>query len=249
MGNMMTLGNVETSFQAYVSEPAGTPRGGLLLIHEIWGLVDHIKDVADRYAAEGYLVLAPDLMAQTGMTPEVADEVLAALADPDPEQRSKVQPRLRELTSPLHSPEFAEQAVAALRACVNHLEGVPGLAGRVAVTGFCFGGGYSFELATKEPRLRAAVPFYGSADFSEEELGRIKCPVLAFYGDEDTPLVTKLPILKARMYAAGVDFEPVVYPGTGHAFFNDSTPARYNADAAQDAWKRTLAFLERSLNG
>ena len=245
----MTVGNAATSIRAYVSEPPGTAKGGLVLVHEIWGLVDHIKDVADRYAAEGYLVLAPDLMAQTGMTPEVAGEVLQALADPDPEQRSRVQPRLRELTSPLHSPEFAEQTVAALRLCFDHLENLPGLAGRVAVTGFCFGGGYSFALATAEPRLRAAVPFYGSADFTEEELGRISCPVLAFYGDQDTPLVRTLPILKAKMYAAGVDFEAVVYPGTGHAFFNDSTPARYNAHAAQDAWSRTLAFLDRSLNG
>jgi len=250
---MMTIGNAETSVQAYVSEPAAgrfheKPKGGLLLISEIWGMVDHIKDVADRFAAEGYLVLAPDLLTDIGMTPDVAAEVLTGLADPDPEQRSKVQPRLREITSPLHSPEFADKAVAALRACFDHLEGVPVLAGRVAVAGFCFGGTYSFTLAAKEPRLRAAVPFYGTCDFSEEELGRINCPVLAFYGEEDKALVDKLPLVKARMFGAGVDFEAVVYPGTGHAFFNDSTPIRYDADAATDSWKRTLAFLEQSLN-
>jgi carboxymethylenebutenolidase len=178
----------------------------------------------------------------------VAGEVLRALADPDPEQRSKVQPRLRHITSPLHSPEFADKAIAALRTCFDHLEGVPGLAGRVAVTGFCFGGGYSFALATKEPRLRAAVPFYGSSDFTVEELVRINCPVLAFYGEQDAALVDMLPELKRRMAAAKVDFHAVVYPGTGHAFFNDSTPVRYNADAAGDAWNRTLAFLDRNLN-
>ncbi|TDL33256.1 dienelactone hydrolase family protein [Arthrobacter nitrophenolicus] len=247
MGNMRTLGNAATSVQAYISEPPGQPKAGLLLIHEIWGLVDHIKDVADRYAAEGYLVLVPDVMTDIGMTPEVAGEVLRALADPDPEQRSKVQPRLRKLTSPLDSPEFAERTLEALQVCFNHLEGIPGLAGRVAVTGFCFGGGYSFALATREPRLRAAVPFYGSADFTGEELRRITCPVLAFYGEQDRALVDKLPELKKKMSAAGVDFEAVVYPRTGHAFFNDSTPARYNAHAATDAWTRTLAFLDRSL--
>lgn len=254
----MTVGNIQTTVQAYVSEPPasesagvgqpGAPKGGLLLISEIWGLVDHIKDVADRFAAEGYLVLAPDLLTDIGMTPEVAAEVLEVLADPDPEQRSTAQPRLREITAPLHSPEFSEKALAALRTCFDHLEGVPALAGRVAVAGFCFGGTYSYALATKEPRLRAAVPFYGSCDSSEEELANINCPVLAFYGEEDKALVDKLPLLKARMFGAKVDFEAVVYPGTGHAFFNDSTPFRYDADAAADSWKRTLAFLEESLS-
>ncbi|MFE8887667.1 dienelactone hydrolase family protein [Pseudarthrobacter enclensis] len=253
MGHMMTVGNAETSVQAYVSEPAPgpfqeKPKGGLLLISEIWGLVDHIKDMADRFAAEGYLVLAPDLLTDIGMTPDVAAEVLEGLADPDPEQRSKVQPRLRQLTSPLHAPGFAEKAAAALAVCFDHLEGVPALAGRVAVAGFCFGGTYSFTLATREPRLRAAVPFYGTCEFTEEELAGINCPVLAFYGEQDKALVDKLPLVKARMYGAKVDFEAVVYPGTGHAFFNDSTPARYDSAAATDSWQRTLAFLERSLS-
>jgi carboxymethylenebutenolidase len=109
------------------------------------------------------------------------------------------------------------------------------------------GGTYTFSLAAAEPRLRAAVPFYGHAEFKDAELGAIACPVLAFYGGKDTALMEELPGLKGRMAAAGVDFETVVYPETGHAFFNDTNRYTYNAEAAADAWTQALAFLDRSL--
>ena len=245
MGQMITVGNATATFHAYLSEPSGPPKGGLVMLHEIWGLVDHAKEVADRFAAEGYLVVAPDLLSDVGITQEVAAELQQTLADP--ETRSKAQPRMRELTAPLRSPEFAERTTNTVQACFNHLEGVAGLAGRVAVTGFCFGGTYSFALAVKEPRLRAAVPFYGHSEYTEEELRGINCPVLAFYGERDAALVDQLPSLEAKMAAAGVDFEAVVYPGTGHAFFNDTNPRTYDQHAAVDAWRRTLDFLRRSL--
>lgn len=241
----MTIGNSETSVQAYVSEPAGQPKGALIVIHEVWGLVDHTRDVTDRFAAEGYLVVAPNLLADTAMTPELAKELQSALFDP--QQRSKAQPKLREVMAPLHAPDFAARTNAAVQACFDHLNGIPAVAGRVAVTGFCFGGTYSFSLAMQEPRLRAAVPFYGHADFSDEKLRGITCPVLAFYGLNDKALTDKLPELEARMAAAGVDFNAVVYPGTGHAFFNDTNHWTYNADATADSWNRTLAFLDRNV--
>jgi carboxymethylenebutenolidase len=246
MGNMMALGNAETSVQAYVSEPAGPPKGGLVVVHEVWGLVRHTKDVADRFAAEGYVAVAPDLLSGAGGVPDLSGELQEAAFDP--QQRSNAQPRLRKHMAPMRSPEYAKHAVAALRVCFDHLEGVPGLAGRVAATGFCLGGTYTFSLAVAEPRLRAAVPFYGHAEFKDAELRAINCPVLAFYGEQDSALVEELPGLKHRMRAAGVDFEAVVYPGTGHAFFNDTNMYTYNAEAAEDSWRRTLAFLERSLS-
>ncbi|NUP59521.1 MAG: dienelactone hydrolase family protein, partial [Pseudarthrobacter sp.] len=165
MGNMMTLGNAATSVHAYISEPDGTPRGGLVVTHEVWGLVGHTKDVADRFAAEGYLAVAPDLLTGAGGTADLTGELQEAAFDP--EQRSNAQPRLRKHMAPIRSPEYGKHAVAALRACFDHLEGVPGLAGRVAATGFCLGGTYTFSLAVAEPRLRAAVPFYGHAEFSD----------------------------------------------------------------------------------
>lgn len=245
MGEMVQIGNSETSVEAYLSEPAGKPKGGLVVIHEVWGLVDHTKDVADRFAAEGYVALAPNLLADTGMTPELAAELQSTLFDP--EQRAKAQPQLRELMAPLRAPGFAEKTTAAVRACFEHLYDLAGTGGRVAVTGFCFGGTYSFSLAVHEPRLRAAVPFYGHADFSLEQLRGISCPVLAFYGKKDTALIDKLPGLERLMAEAGVDFTPVVYPGTGHAFFNDTNQWTYSEDASRDAWRRTLEFLEKNL--
>lgn len=242
----MALGNAETSVQAYVSEPAGTPKGGLVVVHEVWGLVRHTKDVADRFAAEGYVAVAPDLLSGAGGVPDLSGELQEAAFDP--QQRSNAQPRLRKHMAPMRSPEYAKHAVAALRVCFDHLEGVPGLAGRVAAMGFCLGGTYTFSLAVAEPRLRAAVPFYGHAEFKDAELRAINCPVLAFYGEQDSALMEELPGLKHRMRAAGVDFEAVVYPGTGHAFFNDTNRYTYNAEAAEDSWRRTLAFLERSLS-
>ncbi|TQJ35491.1 carboxymethylenebutenolidase [Arthrobacter sp. SLBN-122] len=242
----MALGNAETSVQAYVSEPAGTPKGGLVVVHEVWGLVRHTKDVADRFAAEGYVAVATDLLSGVGGVPDLSGELQEAAFDP--QQRSNAQPRLRKHMAPMRSPEYAKHAVAALRVCFDHLEGVPGLAGRVAATGFCLGGTYTFSLAVAEPRLRAAVPFYGHAEFKDAELRAINCPVLAFYGEQDSALMEELPGLKHRMRAAGVDFEAAVYPGTGHAFFNDTNRYTYNAEAAEDSWRRTLAFLERSLS-
>lgn len=244
MGHMLTISHNGTTLDAYVGEPAGRPKGGLIVIHEVWGLVGHTKDVADRFAAEGYLVLAPDLLAGTAMTPELAAELQVKLFDP--EQRSIAQPKLREAMAPLHAPGFADRTLASLQACFEHLYAMPALAGRVAVSGFCFGGTYSFSLAAREP-LRAAVPFYGHADLPVERLGSITCPVLAFYGEKDAALVDKLPVLTEMMDRAGVDFTPVVYPGTGHAFFNDTNTWTYDADSARDAWTRTLSFLATNL--
>lgn len=243
---MMALGNAATSVQAYVSEPAAAPRGGLVVVHEVWGLVPHTTDVADRFAAEGYVAVAPDLLSGAGGVPDLSGELQAAAFDP--QQRSNAQPRLRKHMAPIRAPEYAKHALAALRVCFDHLEGLPGLAGRVAATGFCLGGTYTFSLAAAEPRLRAAVPFYGHADFRDAELQAINCPVLAFYGGQDSALMEELPGLKRQMRAAGVDFEAVVYPGTGHAFFNDTNRYTYNAEAAEDSWRRMLAFLDRSLS-
>ncbi|MGZ4661361.1 MAG: dienelactone hydrolase family protein [Arthrobacter sp.] len=245
MGKMVTIGNETSSVDAYLSEPAGTPKGGLIVIHEVWGLVQHTKDVADRFAAEGYLVLAPSLLADTGMTPVLAAELQATLFDP--EQRSMAQPKLREIMAPLHAPEFAVRTTAAVQACFDHLYELPGLEGKVAVTGFCLGGTYSFSLATQEPRLRAAVPFYGRADFSVEQLRNITCPILAFYGEQDTALMDKLPEQQKHMAEAGVKFTPVVYPATGHAFFNDTNRWTFNPEAAEDSWHRTLNFLDEAM--
>lgn len=233
-------------FGAYVVRPTGELKGALIVIHEIWGLVDHIKSIADRYAAEGYLVLAPDLLSSIGIEAQVGAELFAIRNSPDEKVRSEGQPRLRDAFSSISAPGYAEWAVAALRSAVDYLQQQPGVDGRVAVTGFCFGGTYTYALAAADPRVRAALPFYGGAP-DAEGIARIDCPIYAFYGQNDPSLIDALPGVTETMQRAGVDFTTRVYSGTGHAFFNDTNPHTYDADAAADAWAEANAFLDRHL--
>ncbi len=237
---------------AYHTYPDGTggdtvaqKHPGLIVIEEIWGVADHIKSVADRFAAEGYSVLSPELLPKgllEILTPQIQKDLF------DPEKRDAVQPKLREAMQPIHQPEYARNAIATLKACVDYLaadENVDATHG-IAVVGFCFGGTYAFHLAANDSRIRAAVPFYGQAP-TPEEIPNINCPVLAFYGDQDAHLMETLPALRENMARDGKSFEAVVYPGAGHAFFNDTNARMYRAEAAGDAWKKTLAFLEKSI--
>jgi carboxymethylenebutenolidase len=244
MGQLVDLNDGE--FAAYVAEPRDTVRGGLVVIHEIWGLVDHIKDVADRLAENGYVAVAPDLLSGIGISPEVGQELLAIRTSEDASERSRFQPLLRDKLAPAHSPKFAEWALSALQHAVDYLAGRPDVAHRIGVVGFCFGGSYSFALAAADSRIRVAVPFYGQPP-ELADAGKIACPVLAFYGDQDTRVVGNLPDVETAMAEAGVDFISHVYPGVGHAFFNDTSPQTYDAIAAADAWNRTLAMLDQSL--
>jgi carboxymethylenebutenolidase len=241
MGSMQTVNNVSV----YRAEPQGELRGALIVIHEIWGLVPHITDVADRYAAEGYLVLAPDLLSDAGVTPEIGTELFEMMYDTDEQRRTTNQPRLREAFAASRAPDFAAGAIAKLKTVVDALEAENGVDGRIGVLGFCFGGSYSFSLAESDPRVKAAVPFYGSAEPSE--VASIHCPVLAFYGDQDERLMDALPALEKAMTAAGVDFEAKVYADAGHAFFNDTNPHSFDPAAAGDAWSRSLEFVRANL--
>jgi carboxymethylenebutenolidase len=232
--------------KVYRAVPEGEPRGGIILIHEIWGLVPHITGVADRFAAEGYVVVAPDLLSDAGISPQFGLELHALMSDPDEARRTEAQPRLREAMSPLRSPEFATSAMTRLRTSVDALAAEPGVDGRIAVVGFCFGGTYSFALAAADDRIRAAVPFYGTAP-APDRIATIACPVLALYGAHDPALIDALPGVRSEMAAAGVDFTDHVYPDAAHAFFND-TGSRYRQDDAADAWERTLAFLDERIS-
>jgi carboxymethylenebutenolidase len=247
MGRMITL-EADGPFDAYVVEPEGAqpPRGGLVVIHEIWGLVDHIKDVADRFAREGYVVVAPDLLSRVGVRPQLGQQLQEIMFSPDERVRSEGQPRLREATAPTQAPRFAAWAITALRAAIDWLEETPGVGNRVAVTGFCFGGTYAFALAAEDPRIRAAVPFYGAPP-QVTETDKITAPVLAFYGDRDERLMTSLPEVEQTLRSGGVSFTSHVYAGAGHAFFNDTNPRTYVPAAAADAWTRALGFLDRAV--
>jgi carboxymethylenebutenolidase len=235
-----------STVDAYLCEPEGAVRGGVVLIHEIWGLVDQIKDVAERLAGQGYVTIAPDLLGPVGLPAEAGSALLAVMSDPDPAVRNAAQPRLRESTAPIHAPEFAAFAIDALQRCVDQLAARPEVGERIAVTGFCFGGSYAFALAAADPRIVAAAPFYGSPP-ALDTVGDITASVYAFYGGKDERLMQSLPEVTQAMTDAGVDFTVQVYPEAGHAFFNDANPLAYDEAAAADAWARLLAFFEWSL--
>ncbi len=250
---------------AYVAMPAGEGRHpALIVVSEIWGLVDHIREVARRFAQEGYLTLAPDLYTgelKEAMSPSNIMAGMMFLRDAPPEvQRdpSRLQGRLSELSSGqqsairtlmrVMSPEQREAFAWDLVGAVEYLASRPDVqADRVGSLGFCMGGGLTGRLATLTPRLGAAVIFYGENP-PLEAVAAIRCPVLALYGAEDHRITDTVPDLVEAMEREGKDFDHHVYPAAKHAFFNDTGP-NFDPEAAADAWIRVLAFLDRALKG
>jgi carboxymethylenebutenolidase len=238
MDKMITIDGVPV----YRVEPTGVCRGGVIVVHEIWGLNDHTKNVAKRFAAEGYLVLAPDLLFETTIKAFATPEMQEGLFNP--KTRNEMQPKLRSLMAPIQAPEFGHKTAGRIKAIFEYLHTEPLSQQKVGIVGYCFGGSTSFTLAVHEPRLKAAVPYYGHAN----QLRSIACPILAFYGETDERLIDTLPDLAERMQEAAIDFSYQIYKDSGHAFFNDANRYAYNKDAADDSWHKTLSFLASSLS-
>jgi carboxymethylenebutenolidase len=198
--------------------------------------------VADRVAEAGYIALAPEFLADT-LDLEALRPMQGDLFDP--EKRNAVQPKLRQLMTPMHNPEFGKKTIERLQSCFDYLYAMPEVKEKVAVMGFCFGGTYSFNLASIESKLKVSIPFYGHAEQDVQTLAQIKCPVRAFYGENDERLIEDLPGLTERMNEAGVDFSSKVYEDCGHAFFNDTNKFAYNKAAATDAWQMVQSILDQ----
>jgi len=245
MGKDIIIETDKFKIPSYLAEPNGEIKGGVIVIEEIWGLTDHIKDITNRFADEGYIAISPNILSETNIESIVNSETAKDLFNP--EKRNAIQPQLREIMAPIQSPEFAESAKEKLLDTYNYLNKMPGAEDKIAVIGYCFGGSYSFQLAINEPRLKAALPYYGNSTYSLEEIEKIKCPVLAFYGEQDERLIAQLPELKEKMIKANINFESIVYPNCGHAFFNDTNPYAYNKEAALDAWNKTLEFITKNI--
>ncbi len=244
MGVMTELYYNGEPLEIYEARPDGEIKGGIIVIHEIWALNDHTKSIADRYAAEGYWAIAPNLLAETDIaehaTPKLQQDYF------NPETRSEIQPIMRELMTPMNEPGFGERTLGRVNVCFEYLYDQPETHQWVAVNGYCFGGTYSYALASAEPRLKAAIPYYGHVDLDNlDKLKDIKAPILAFYGENDQRLMESLPATKEAMATAGVDYTAVVYPDCGHAFFNDTNPYAYNEAAAKDSWQKSLEFLAK----
>jgi carboxymethylenebutenolidase len=222
MGEMVTFPNDSTNVTGYLARPsAGGSRPGVIVIQEWWGLVPHIKDLADRFAAEGFLALAPDLYhGQQTTEPDRAMQLARSLA----------------WDSALHD----------LKASAKFLKGLDDCTGKVGVVGFCLGGGLSYRFAAHSDAPDACVIFYGSSPSQLEEAKSVACPVLGLYGETDERITAQVPALADAMKSAGKPFESKVYASAPHGFFNDESPA-YNREAAADAWPRTLAFFRQHL--
>lgn len=210
----------------YLSSPKKEGKyPAILVIHENRGLNEHTRDVARRFAAEGFVALAADILARKGGT--------GAMESPD---------KAREMIGTITQDEAITDLKAGLAFLNNHAKVQKGNLGSV---GFCWGGAHSFLLAADSEILKAAVVFYGSAP-APEKLQQVRVPVLGLYGETDTRITSAVPQVAEALKAAGKSYEYKIYPGAGHAFFND-TGERYNAEAAKDAWMKTLAFFRRNL--
>jgi carboxymethylenebutenolidase len=207
---------------AYQARPSSEgPFAAILLIHENRGLTEHIRDVARRFAKVGYAGLAVDLLSRVGGTDEFADEseVTAAISELD-----------------------QEGVISDLRSSVTWLEGQPYVQeGRIGGIGWCWGGGQTWRLATEEPKLRAAVAFYGPNP-PLEDVPDIRAAVLGIYGGEDRRITDQQPELEEALADAGKTYEMVVFEGANHAFFND-TGERFDPEAAEEAWSDTLDWF------
>ena len=211
------------SMRAYSARPKGAAKcSAVIVIHENRGLVPHIEDVARRVALEGYVALAPDALSEFGGTP--ADT-------------SEARPLFQKLDREKNAKNFA--------AAVSYLKTNPQTTGKVACMGFCWGGGVTNQVAVNAPDLTAAVPFYG-AQPAPEDVPKIKAAMLIHYAGEDQRINAGIPAFEEALKQAGVEYKIFMYEGVGHAFFND-TGSRYNKEAADLAWQRTLAFYKEKL--
>lgn len=202
----------------------------VLVISEIFGMSDWIRAVSDQLAANGYLAVAPDLLSGKGPGGGGTDAIQSAGGD--------VRNAISKLTD--------DEVTARLDAARDYALAQPSAADKVAVIGFCWGGGKSFMYATRQPKLNAAVVYYGTAPRDKETLEKITCPVAGFYGGNDNRVTATVNPTRKQMDALGKTYKPQTFEGAGHGFLRQqSTDA--NKSAADTAWTDTLAFLKKNL--
>lgn len=221
----VTIPGGTTGLNAYVAQPAGDgPFPGLIVIHEIFGLNDDIRGIADRFAGEGYVTLAVDLVAGRNRIVCMA-RFMAAM-----------------LTNSLH-----HGGIADLKAALTYLENQPNVdANRLAVIGFCMGGNFAISWACTDDRLKVAAPFYGMNPLPLEAVARA-CPVVSSYPENDFT-ATAGRKLDVELDRHNIAHDIKVYPGATHSFFNGKRDkSESNQVAAQESWDRVVEFFAEHL--
>ncbi len=213
-----------TTMSGYLARlKGGEKRPGVIVIHENRGLNPHIQDVARRMALEGFLALAPDILAPQGGTPSEEDQAREMMGGLDP-----------------------AETLVRLAAAVPFLAGHPESTGKVGAVGFCWGGGYANELAAAGTSLNASVPYYGR-QIPAEQVPNITAPLCLHYAGLDERINAGIADYEAALKAHNKTYELYMYEGAQHAFNNDTNAARYDKEAADLAWSRTIAFLKKHL--
>ena len=205
------------------------PAPVVLVIHEIYGLTDWIRSVADQLAAEGYIAIAPDILTGKGPGGGGTESV----------DRDGAVALVRALDR--------SEVVVRLNAVAQFATSLPAAQDKWASVGFCWGGSTSFAYAAAQPNLSAAVVYYGSSP-SAEALARIQGPVLALYGGDDARVNKTIPAAQTEMKRLGKSYQPEIYDGAGHGFLR-AQEARDGANmrASEQAWPETIGFLRKEL--
>ena len=223
MGERIAFKTNGATTPGYLARPA-KPGPGVIVIQEWWGLVPHIERVADRFASEGFVALAPDLYhGQTTKSPDEAGKLMMSLR--------------------------VDEAARDLSAAIDHLTALSEVTGKkVGTIGFCMGGALSLFAATRNPEVGACVVFYGGHPNIKPDLPALRAPVLGIYAGKDAFVSPQVVAeLDRQLNNLGRPHTFHTYPEANHAFFNDDRPEVYDPAAAKDAWAKTLAFLRREL--
>jgi carboxymethylenebutenolidase len=225
-GNGQVKGYLVRPFSADSRSETPVKLPGIIVVHENRGLNPHTEDVARRLALANFNVFAPDVLTSVGGYP--GDDYQGG-----------------QLFSKIDNAKKFEDIVAS----ALWLKSRPDSTGKIGVTGFCYGGGVSNQLAVRlGADLAAAVPFYGAAP-ADTDVAAIKAAILVQHGELDTRLVQAWPAYEKALKAAKVPYEAKIYKGAVHGFFNDATPERYNEVAATEAWNSTVAWFNKYLRG
>jgi carboxymethylenebutenolidase len=217
-----------TSFVVYPEVKDKAP--AVVVIHEIFGLTDWVRGVADQLAEAGYIAITPDLLSGAGPKGGGSDSF----------QGEAVRKAIMSLKP--------DQVTADLNACVDYVSKLPACNGKVAVAGFCWGGGQSFRFATNNKAIKAAFVFYGTGPDKAADAERIAAPVYGFYGGNDARVDATIPATTELMKKAGKTYDPVTYEGAGHGFMRageDPAGNAANKKARDEAWARWKELLKK----